>query len=99
MQYHDFASMIKGAGIMYVSKVSPRGQIVIPKYFRDRLAIKSYSRVVFSEDEGRLVITVLPADPIAGARGILKKGLAPLPGLIKKNREEEIAHEKKHHRK
>jgi len=91
--------MIKGVEIMYVSKVSPRGQIVIPKYFRDRLAIKSYSKVVFSEDEGRLIITVLPADPIAGARGILKKDLAPLRELMKKNREEEIAYEKKHNRK
>jgi len=90
--------MIKGVGIMYVSKVSPRGQIVIPKYFRDRLAIKSYSKVVFSEDEGRLVITVLPADPVAGARGILKKSV-PLPELIRKNREEEIAYEKKYYRK
>ncbi|MEW6424460.1 MAG: AbrB/MazE/SpoVT family DNA-binding domain-containing protein [Bacillota bacterium] len=83
---------------MYVSKVSPRGQIVIPKYFRDKLAIKSSSKVVFSEDEGRLVITVLPADPVAGARGILKKSV-PLPELIRKNREEEIAYEKKHYRK
>jgi AbrB family looped-hinge helix DNA binding protein len=88
--------MIKGVEIMYVSKVSPRGQIVIPKYFRDRLAIKSYSKVVFSEDEGRLIITVLPADPIAGARGILKKSLEPLLELMKKNREEEITYEKKH---
>ena len=84
---------------MYVSKVSPRGQIVIPKYFRDKLAIKSSSKVVFSEDEGRLVVTVLPADPVAGARGILKKSESSLPELIRKNREEEIAYEKKHYRK
>lgn len=84
--------------MMHVSSVSSRGQVVIPKHLRDKLNIKPNSRIVFSEMQGRLLLSVLPADPVQDARGMLKK-TTPLTELMRQNRKEELARETRHHRR
>lgn len=78
---------------MNVSRVSPRGQVVIPKHLRDKFNIKPNSKVYFTESDGKLVLHILPPDPVAAARGILQKDI-PLDELIRQNREEELSFEK-----
>ncbi|AFV10445.1 AbrB-like transcriptional regulator [Thermacetogenium phaeum DSM 12270] len=78
---------------MNVSRVSPRGQVVIPKHLRDKFNIKPNSKVYFTESDGKLVLHILPPDPVAAARGILQKDI-PLDELIRQNREEELSYEK-----
>jgi len=87
--------MILEAQGMNSSRVSTRGQVVIPKHLRDKLNIKPNSKVFFTESDGHLIMTVLPTDPVAGARGMLKRDI-PLANLMQKNREEELALERRH---
>lgn len=54
------------------SRVTERGQITIPKKFRDRLGIRPGQIVDFQEKDGRLVITRRNAsDPLDEVFGIL----------------------------
>lgn len=54
------------------SRVTERGQITIPKKFRDRLGIRPGQIVDFKEEEGRLVITRQhTSDPLDQVFGIL----------------------------
>lgn len=54
------------------SRVTERGQITIPKKFRERLGIRPGQIVDFQEEEGRLVITRQHAsDPLDEVFGIL----------------------------
>ncbi|MBI2583254.1 MAG: AbrB/MazE/SpoVT family DNA-binding domain-containing protein [Candidatus Aenigmarchaeota archaeon] len=51
------------------TKVGIKGQVVIPKVFRNEYNINSGSSVVFREEEGKLVI----AKPRVDVVGILRK--------------------------
>lgn len=56
-----------------ISRVSERGQVVIPKRLRDRLGIRAGQKLDFREEAGRLVATkAAPAnDPVDAVYGIL----------------------------
>lgn len=55
-------------------KVGPKGQVVIPKIFRESLRMGPGSEVFISEEEGRLVVEKPQMDPIAVFRAIAAKG-------------------------
>lgn len=44
---------------MDASSVSSKGQVVIPKQFRDRLGLRAGARVRFQEEGGTLRLTVI----------------------------------------
>ncbi len=52
--------------------ISTKGQIVIPSHLRQKYGIKAPGRALITEKDGQIVIVPLPADPIVGARGMLK---------------------------
>jgi len=55
--------------------VAERGQVTIPKRFRDRLGIGPSTVVDFEEDKGRLVLTkVVGVDPVSKVMGCLRNG-------------------------
>lgn len=52
--------------------VAERGQVTIPKAFRDRLGIVPHTVLDFEEDEGRLILTkVMDRDPVSRVMGCL----------------------------
>ncbi|MBI3051907.1 AbrB/MazE/SpoVT family DNA-binding domain-containing protein [Candidatus Woesearchaeota archaeon] len=50
-------------GIMQKARVGPKGQVVIPKIFRENMGIVEGREVVLSYDSGKVVITN-PSEPI-----------------------------------
>ena len=78
---------------MRVGKVSPKGQIVIPAELRKRFGIKPGSKVVVTEEEGRIVVLPLPDDPVEGSFGLLKG--SGLLDELRRAREEEKEHERR----
>lgn len=53
--------------------VAERGQVTIPKRFRDRLGIGPSTVVDFEEVKGRLVLSkVVGADPVSKVMGCLR---------------------------
>ncbi len=46
----------KGAAMMELVKVTPRGQITIPVGIREKLGVKDGDNVVFVEEDGRIVM-------------------------------------------
>ncbi len=53
--------------------VAERGQVTIPKRFRDRLGIGPRTVVDFEEEGGRLVLTkVVGTDPVAKVMGCIR---------------------------
>jgi AbrB family looped-hinge helix DNA binding protein len=59
-----------------ISRVSERGQVVIPKPLRDRLGIRTGQRLEFREERGRLIATkaASDSDPLEDVYGILELG-------------------------
>jgi AbrB family looped-hinge helix DNA binding protein len=53
-------------------KISAKGQVVIPSYLRRKHGIQAPGRALITEKNGKIVIIPAPADPVAGARGMLK---------------------------
>jgi AbrB family looped-hinge helix DNA binding protein len=63
----------------YISKVTSKGQIVIPKHIRAKYGIKTSTIIRWiPRDDGLLMVPDSP-DPIYKARGLFKKA-----GLLKK---------------
>lgn len=55
--------------------VAERGQVTIPKRFRDRLGIGPRTLVDFEEEGGRLIMTkVVDSDPVARVTGCIRTG-------------------------
>lgn len=53
--------------------VAERGQVTIPKRFRDRLGITPHTVVDFEEDQGRLILTrVVEADAVFRVMGCVR---------------------------
>ncbi len=73
------------------SRVSSKGQTVIPKTMRDALGIKEGCELVWRIDNRRLVAYPVPEDVVQASIGILKD----FPGLgtevLLKDREEDLA--------
>jgi len=54
------------------SKVTSKGQIVIPKRLRDRYGIRPTTRVRWIEKQGGILMIPETEDPIMAARGTLR---------------------------
>ncbi len=52
--------------------VSSKGQIVVPKEFRDDLGIKEGQKVVVEEVDGAIIIVPVPKDPVKALKGLAK---------------------------
>lgn len=63
-------------GSTYRSRVSSKGQLVIPAEVRKRFGFKPGTEVVFREDRGRLIIEQQTFDDILKLQGALKGDLA-----------------------
>lgn len=70
------------------SKVSVRGQTVIPKAVRDQLNISQETVLEWKVQDGVVVVMPLPADPIEASFGVLKGGKPAVADLLKLRREE-----------
>lgn len=57
---------------MLKSKVSVRGQTVIPQEIRTQLGIEPHSEVAWVVRDGMAKMIPVPADPIAASRGMLR---------------------------
>ncbi len=57
---------------MKQSKVSVRGQTVIPQEIREQLGIKPNSRLAWSARDGVIVAVPIPEDSVQASIGILK---------------------------
>jgi AbrB family looped-hinge helix DNA binding protein len=72
---------------MSVTQLTPKGQILVPKHLRHKLGLKPGGKVHL-EEEGRLVLTPVPADPIEAATGFLKGRFSFTQDLRREHREE-----------
>lgn len=75
-------------------EISKKGQLLIPKYYRDKSGIKPGSKVALTAESHRLIVSVLPEDPVEAACGFLKSGPS-LTTALRKERQAENAKEKK----
>lgn len=73
---------------MAVTQLSEKGQILIPKQLRNKLGLKPGGKVQLLEEEGRLVLTAVPPDPIAAATGFLAGPFSLKKDLEREHREE-----------
>lgn len=79
---------------MPITQLSEKGQILIPKTLRRKLGLKPGARVQLAEEEGRLVLSPVPPDPIAAATGFLA-GRFSLTADLRREHREEIRGERK----
>ncbi len=76
---------------MKQSKVSVRGQTVIPQDLREALGIKPNSEIAWSARDGVLIGVPIPADPIAASLGMLKgSGFTFADFIADRNRDREL---------
>ena len=73
---------------MPVTQLSEKGQILIPKPLRRKLGLRPGSKVHLIEEQGRLVVSPVPDDPIAAAAGFLEGGYSLTADLRREHREE-----------
>lgn len=73
---------------MSVRQLSQKGHILIPKHLRRRLGLKPKGKVHLAEEEGRLVLTPVPPDPIQAATGFLKGNFSLTNDLRREHRDE-----------
>ena len=58
----------------YPTVISTRGQVVIPARLREQYGLDKGTRAVWTEDQGRLVLTPITMKRIKEIRGSLKPG-------------------------
>lgn len=80
---------------MSLTQMTPKGQILVPKTLRRKLGLKPGCKVHLAEDNGRLVMTPVPADPIAAATGFLAGSFSLTQDLLREHKEE-ARRERKH---
>ncbi len=74
---------------MAVVRVSPKGQILIPKKIREKYQVKPGLKVEIWEESGGIVIRPAPIDPIAAACGFLEGDFSLTEDLIEEHRKEQ----------
>ena len=80
------------------SKVTSKGQIVIPKKIREKYGIHPATSIHWAQQEEGILMILVSEDPIIAARGMLK-GYGILKAYLKdKKREKEIENKKGHAR-
>ena len=77
-----------GEKFMSVTQLTSKGQILVPKHLRRKLGLKPGGKVHLDEEEGRLVLTPVPPDPIETATGFLKGRFSLSQDLRREHREE-----------
>lgn len=75
------------------SRVSSKGQTVIPKAVRDALGIAEGSELIWSLDDRSVRLIVRPRDPIAALDGILKDSGDSVEAFLKDRQAEREAEE------
>lgn len=75
------------------SKVSVRGQTVIPQEIREELGIKPETRISWWTRDGLIVGMPVPEDPVKAFRGMLK-GIGPTSQDLLKERKRDRELEK-----
>jgi AbrB family looped-hinge helix DNA binding protein len=73
---------------MSVTQLTPKGQILVPKNLRRKLGLKPGGKVHMAEDDGRLILTPVPDDPIEAATGFLKGKFSLTQDLLREHRNE-----------
>jgi AbrB family looped-hinge helix DNA binding protein len=73
---------------MTITKVSEKGQIVIPSALRKKYGIKPQSEVLIGDLNGKIVIVPVLKDPVKEARGILKGGRSLTQALLAERQKE-----------
>ncbi len=77
---------------MTTVRTSSKGQIAIPKRVRERLHIKPGQALDLSEQNGSIVLTPIPEDPISFLRGAIKGGPSLTEELLRE-RARDLEHE------
>lgn len=62
---------------------------MIPKLYRNKMGIKHESKVALTLEGSKLIVRVLPPDPLEAACGLLKSGPSLVEILLKERREEQ----------
>ncbi len=70
---------------MTMSRVGQKGQVVLPKELRDVIGIGPGDRVVFDIQDGKVVLTPVPARTTSDLLGILRM---PKPANVKEGRQD-----------
>lgn len=73
---------------MYTARTSSKGQVVIPKEYRDKLGIKAGERVGISIVADHVEIYTLPEDPVEEICGIFSEGSSLVDALLEDRRRE-----------
>lgn len=73
---------------MPLTQITPKGEIWSPKTLRRKLGLKPGCKVHLAEDNGLLVMTPVPANPIVAATGFLAGGFSLTQDLLREHKEE-----------
>jgi AbrB family looped-hinge helix DNA binding protein len=71
-----------------VSRVTQKGQVVIPMKLRKKLGIREGTPVTFLEEDNRLILQPLTTEYVAKLRGVLKGEPSPLKTLLRERKRE-----------
>ena len=71
-----------------ISKVSARGQVVIPSKLRMDLGISAGTPITFFEENRRLLLQPLTLEYVMKLRGLLKGKPSPLETMMEERRQE-----------
>jgi AbrB family looped-hinge helix DNA binding protein len=75
------------------SKVTSKGQIVIPKRLREKYGIRSSTAIRWIEKDQGILMVPESEDPITAARGMLKRGV--LKAYLKEKKREKQKEKKR----
>jgi len=71
-----------------ISKVSARGQVVIPSKLRMELGISAGTPITFFEENRRLLLQPLTLEYVMKLRGLLKGKPSPLETVMEERKQE-----------
>ena len=71
-----------------ISKVSARGQVVIPSKLRMALGISAGTPITFFEENRRLLLQPLTLEYVMKLRGLLKGKPSPLETMMEERKQE-----------